>query len=235
MTARTSTKKRTPKKSAAKKAIAGKSVGTKKKAPARKMAAKKKVAAAKKKVAAGKKAPARKRAAKQEVPAKKKVAAGKKGVAKKAIAGRAAGGKKKGVTAKNALPQKKLSKRQRDRFRKALLLLRDRLAGQISSLKNASLTRQDTTNLQEDGTDAFDRQVALNLVTSEHKAVRQIDEALRSLMEGSYGICEGCSCLIEIPRLEALPFVRMCVQCQSVRERGGGGVRPFGARRRRGP
>jgi DnaK suppressor protein len=225
MTAKTSTKKRPVKKPTAK--TKSKKTESKKAAPARKKAP------AQKKAAAAKKTPVKKTATRKATGSKKKVVRRKVATAEKAPAKKSTGKAQDAAPKTRKAPAKKLNKRQRERFRNALLSLRDRLTEQIFSLKNGSLTREDTTNLQEDGSDAFDRQVALNLVTSEHKAVFQIDEALRALTEGTYGVCEGCSCLIEIPRLEALPFVRMCVKCQAAQERGTGGGRPFGARRRR--
>jgi DnaK suppressor protein len=42
----------------------------------------------------------------------------------------------------------------------------------------------------------------------------QLDEALRRLDEGTYGICEDCEAPISPARLRALPFARRCVGCQ---------------------
>ncbi len=42
----------------------------------------------------------------------------------------------------------------------------------------------------------------------------QLDEALRRLDEGTYGICEDCETPISPGRLRALPFARRCVACQ---------------------
>ena len=119
----------------------------------------------------------------------------------------------------------KISAADRRKFRGLLLGHRARIGDQISSLKQGSLRRDDWVNSEEDGTDAFDRQFALGLVSAEHEVVFEIDLALRKLEEKTYGICESCSCSIERPRLEALPFVRYCVQCQLAREKAGGRAR----------
>lgn len=226
MIASKSVKKGAPKKAAVRKTASQKATGGKQKTAVRKTATGKQAV---KKAVTKKKAPGQKKTAGGE-------AAGKKVAPRKSATktgGKASRISRRAASGKTPPAPKELTGRQQERFRRALLDLRDRLTGQITSLKNGSLTRQDSTNLQEDGTDAFDREVALKLVTSEHEAVFQIDEALRRLAEGQYGVCESCGCLVDIPRLEALPFVRMCVQCQAEQERGGAGVRPFGARRRR--
>jgi RNA polymerase-binding transcription factor DksA len=45
-----------------------------------------------------------------------------------------------------------------------------------------------------------------------------LNDALRRLDEGTYGICERCGAPIPMARLEALPHVRLCVQCQGADE-----------------
>ena len=56
----------------------------------------------------------------------------------------------------------------------------------------------------------------------EHDAavLRQINEALRGMEEGTYGNCHGCGEPIPLPRLEALPFATTCVPCQEAAEGG---------------
>ncbi|OGV69699.1 MAG: hypothetical protein A2283_17195 [Lentisphaerae bacterium RIFOXYA12_FULL_48_11] len=118
------------------------------------------------------------------------------------------------------IPTIKLPAAKKKEFRDMLLGLRERITGQIAALKGDSLQRFDAANTEEDGTDAFERQFALNLVSSEQDALFEIDEALRRLDEGIYGVCLQCRKLIEGPRLNALPFVKMCVKCQSLNEKG---------------
>jgi RNA polymerase-binding transcription factor DksA len=108
-----------------------------------------------------------------------------------------------------------------------LLKMRDRLTGQISALSNDSLKYIDDAS-SEDRTDDFDREFALNLVSSEHDSVFEIEGALRRIEEGVYVVCDSCSCQIEKPRLHALPFCRMCIKCQSEQEKGRSRFRPFG-------
>jgi len=90
------------------------------------------------------------------------------------------------------------------------------------------LNRVDDTPA-DDRTDDFDREFALNLVSSEHDAMFEIDEAIRRLDEGTYGVCESCSKLVERVRLKALPFAKMCITCQSQNEKGRTKFRPFGS------
>jgi DnaK suppressor protein len=142
----------------------------------------------------------------------------KKGVPKAATKRKPAnkGTVKKSSTSRagTARPARLTAKERRD-FHDRLVAIRARVVEQIDSLKNSSLRREDNVVSEEDGTDAFDRQFALDLVRSEEDVLFQISEALQRLDDGTYGICDGCQCLIEFPRLQALPFVRRCVRCQS--------------------
>ena len=108
-----------------------------------------------------------------------------------------------------------------------LIKMRDRLTGQITALSDDTLKYIDDSS-SEDRTDDFDREFALNLVSTEQDSVFEIDSALRRIKEGVYGYCDICGCLIEKARLQALPFARACVKCQSAAEKGRVRFRPFG-------
>ncbi|MGN0853377.1 MAG: TraR/DksA family transcriptional regulator [Kiritimatiellia bacterium] len=104
-------------------------------------------------------------------------------------------------------------------FRKRLILLRQEALGQSVSLKANALEQSDERGSEdEDGSDSFMRLQSLGQVDSRNKVIQQIDEALHSIEDGTYGICEVCGQLIRKPRLANLPFVHTCMECQSLRE-----------------
>jgi RNA polymerase-binding transcription factor DksA len=216
-------KKRAP---AKKKAVAKKKAPAKKKAVAKKKAAAKKKAPAKKKAVAKKKAPAKKAAAK-EVPAKKakkakplsveekrKLALEKVEAIKKAAAAEA---KKK--PAKMTPFLKKQQKR--------LLDLRDTLMDAMAGVAQDNLrTRSEGSEASafgmhqaDAGSDAYDRDFALNLLSQEQDALYEIEEAIKRVSEGTYGTCEISSKPISKARLEAIPFARLTVECQAQLEK----------------
>lgn len=104
-------------------------------------------------------------------------------------------------------------------FKLDLLAMRDRITGQSGSMRNAALQRTDEVNPEEDGTDAFMRLQTLEQVSSQQQIISNIDEALRSIEKGSYGVCGMCGELISKPRLTVLPFAKNCIKCQSDMER----------------
>ncbi len=113
----------------------------------------------------------------------------------------------------------KFSKKDLDLFRKELFSLHEHLTGQIGKMRQNALKRDDEVNTEEDGSDAFDRLFTLERAGSEQETINQVASALRAIHNGRYGVCEACGCLIEKARLQALPFVKNCVACQSEEER----------------
>ena len=65
------------------------------------------------------------------------------------------------------------------------------------------------------GSDAYDRDFALSLLSQEQDALYEIEEALKRIDLGTYGICEMSGKPIPHARLEAIPFARYTVECQS--------------------
>ncbi len=69
------------------------------------------------------------------------------------------------------------------------------------------------------GSDAYDRDFALSLLSQEQDALYEIDQALKRIELGTYGICEMSGKPIPRARLEAIPFARFTVECQSQLEK----------------
>ena len=67
--------------------------------------------------------------------------------------------------------------------------------------------------------DAYDRDFALSLLSQEQDALYEIDEALKRIEVGTYGKCEMSGKPIPRARLEAIPFARFTVECQSQLEK----------------
>ncbi|MEK0444756.1 MAG: ral stress protein [Verrucomicrobiota bacterium] len=71
------------------------------------------------------------------------------------------------------------------------------------------------------GSDAYDRDFALSLLSQEQDALYEIEQALKRIELGTYGICEMSGKEIMKARLEAMPFARYTVECQAEIERQG--------------
>jgi RNA polymerase-binding transcription factor DksA len=76
-------------------------------------------------------------------------------------------------------------------------------------------------HMADSGTDNFDRDFALSLLSADQDAVYEIEEALKRIEKGTYGICELTGKQIPKTRLDAIPWTRFTVEAQAQLERDG--------------
>src|SRR2546430_996351 len=109
------------------------------------------------------------------------------------------------------------------KFYQRLMELRDQLIRQMNGVAKESAQEMAgySLHMADSGTDNFDRDFALNLLSSDQDAVYQIEEALKRIEKNNYGICELTGNQIPKSRLEAIPWTRFTVQAQAQLEREG--------------
>ena len=84
--------------------------------------------------------------------------------------------------------------------------------------KRSQLTKQGGDFIDV-ATDSLEHELNYIFEEREREKLQNIDEALERMKEGTYGECEDCGDDIEIERLLALPFTRLCLDCKSKQER----------------
>ncbi|MEO6181851.1 MAG: TraR/DksA family transcriptional regulator [Verrucomicrobiota bacterium] len=104
-----------------------------------------------------------------------------------------------------------------------LLELRERLMHQMSGLAKESAEEMSSYSLHmaDSGTDNFDRDFALSLLSSDQDAVYEIEEALKRIEKNTYGVCELTGKQIPRIRLDAIPWTRFTVEAQAQLEKDG--------------
>ena len=109
------------------------------------------------------------------------------------------------------------------KFYNRLLELRDQLTRQMNGLAKESAQEMAgySLHMADSGTDNFDRDFALSLLSSDQDAIYEIEEALKRIERNTYGICELTGKPIPKTRLEAIPWTRFTVQAQAQLEREG--------------
>ena len=109
------------------------------------------------------------------------------------------------------------------KFYQHLLELREQLVKQMSGLAEESAQELAgySLHMADSGTDNFDRDFALSLLSSDQDAVYEIEEALKRIEKKTYGVCELTSKPIPRARLEAIPWTRFTVEAQAQLERDG--------------
>ena len=105
-------------------------------------------------------------------------------------------------------------------YRAKLLALRDRLAGDVSSLADEARNSEEEASgnlshvpihMADLGT--YEREFTLGLLENEGRTLEEVAAALGRIEQGTFGHCEGCRKAIPSDRLHALPYARYCVEC----------------------
>ena len=193
---------------------------------AKQKVAKKPVKTAKKAV---KKAPAKKAAAKK--------ASAKKTPAKKKMASRSSHQVGTATTAAvlglPATPAKRAAQKRKEaklnssgkwaKQKQLLIGLRDRLTDQRNGLAKESAKEMESygVHMADSGTDNFDRDFNLSLLSADQDVIYEIEEALKRIEKETYGTCEITGKLIPQTRLNAIPWTRFRVDAQSELEQHG--------------
>lgn len=122
-----------------------------------------------------------------------------------------------------------MDKKPKEKFKKFLEKERESLQAEIEHLENDSLNKSQreasgdlsgySFHMADMGTDNFDREFTLDLVTTEQKLLYEVDEALRRIKEGKFGLCQQCKKSIKHKRLEAVPYARLCIKCKEELEK----------------
>jgi len=114
-------------------------------------------------------------------------------------------------------------------LREHLLEMRAKLVAEIDSE-----LRAEREGNKDEGMDTYDlaseeRDREINFILSDRERVKikQIDDALARMDEGAYGVCESCGLEVAEERLEAMPFTRLCRDCQQDQEREAKSQRRF--------
>jgi len=104
-----------------------------------------------------------------------------------------------------------------------LLDLREQLLLQMNGLAKESAQELPgySLHMADSGTDNFDRDFALSLLSSDQDALYEIEEALKRIERKTYGVCELTGKVIPKARLEVIPWTRFTVEAQAQLEREG--------------
>jgi DnaK suppressor protein len=112
------------------------------------------------------------------------------------------------------------------KFKALLIAKRNEILGNVISMENGALRKDRTdlsnlpTHLGDIGTDNYEVENTLGLMDSERKLLLEIEEALKRIEDGTYGICQGSGKPISKARLKAIPWAKYCVEYANLLEKG---------------
>lgn len=125
--------------------------------------------------------------------------------------------------------KKKLLKKELSNFKKLILKKKEEVLDQIKHISEDTLKKSQkeasgdisgyTFHMADVATDTYDREFSLGLVSNDREAIYELDDALKKIEEGTFGICESCKSPILKTRLKAVPYARLCLKCQEKKEK----------------
>jgi len=110
-------------------------------------------------------------------------------------------------------------------FKQTLLEKRAECVGDVALLEDQAQrsTEEDVSvdHMADHGSDSYEQDQTIGLIERESGVLRDIQHALKKLGSGEFGVCEECGRRIKKPRLRALPYARLCLECQIAAEEAG--------------
>lgn len=117
------------------------------------------------------------------------------------------------------------NKKELDQFRAILLRKRAEVAGDIHTMESEALKGESGAlsnlpqHLAEQGSETYEQTLALDLVAADRRLVKEIDDALKRISDGTYGLCELSGKPIKAERLQELPWARYSIEAARELER----------------
>jgi DnaK suppressor protein len=125
--------------------------------------------------------------------------------------------------------KKKFNKKELAEFKKLILKRKEEILEGIEHISEDNLKKSQkeasgdisgyTYHMADVASDSYDREFSLGLASQERKMIYELDDALKKMDEGAFGVCEDCKAIITKIRLKAVPYARLCVKCQEKREK----------------
>jgi len=121
----------------------------------------------------------------------------------------------------------RLTRKQLSHFRDLLLKRRAELIGDVQAMESGALrggSSGDEANhapmhMADAGSDTYDQEFALQLAAAEREFLHEIDRSLEKIKNGTFGVCEITGKPISLPRLEAKPWAKVCIEVARERDR----------------
>jgi DnaK suppressor protein len=112
--------------------------------------------------------------------------------------------------------------------KKILLATREQILKDMEEIRQREHAEHDEIGDDYDkAAQERERELGIIITAQEKNKLISVEDALRRIEEGTYGICEDCGEKISKQRLKAVPFATLCVACKSKKEVDEGYFTPF--------
>jgi DnaK suppressor protein len=123
----------------------------------------------------------------------------------------------------------KLNKKELAEYRKMITKRKNEVLDSISRISEDTLKKSQkdasgdisgyTFHMADVATDNYDREFSLGIASNDRQFLYDLEDALKRIEEGTFGICEECKSVLTKARLKALPYARLCLNCQQKKEK----------------
>ena len=111
---------------------------------------------------------------------------------------------------------RKMNKKDKDEFRKKLAAIKESIIRKLTDTITES--KEMESNVAQDLVDkaetSYTKEFLLSLSDGEREQLLLIDEALKRLAHGEFGVCQVCHKEIGAKRIVAIPWTPLCIDCQ---------------------
>ena len=115
-----------------------------------------------------------------------------------------------------------MDKKRLDYYKKKLLTRREELLRTIArTAEEGRLADEDpTVDLADKAANSYTKEFLFSLSNTERDLLQLVDEAIVRIETRRYGVCTACEDDMNLKRLEAVPWARLCLSCQEKQESG---------------
>lgn len=127
------------------------------------------------------------------------------------------------------MKKKKMLKADLAAFKKLILKKKEDIIDHIREISEETVKKSQkdasgdissyTYHMADVATDNYDREFSMGRVSEDREFLFELDDALKRIEDGSFGICEDCGALVSKTRLKAVPSARLCIKCQEKKDK----------------
>lgn len=121
----------------------------------------------------------------------------------------------------DTMRQGKMDRRRIEKLKQLLLRKREEIVGDVLHIRASSqeIGQDGIQDMADEASNLYNQEILMSLNESQRRTLREVDEALDRIEEGTYGICDSCGNPVSSKRLQIKPFAKYCVECQNLIEK----------------
>jgi DnaK suppressor protein len=116
-----------------------------------------------------------------------------------------------------------MKKAELQEFKNRLTAMRARLVGDVNAMADSALNKTGgeaggnlsnvPIHMADLGTDAYEQEFTISRIENEEELLESIEDALKRIESGEFGVCTECGAKIPKVRLNAIPHTPYCIKC----------------------